>query len=328
MTGPRELPIIATMVGDPGGVGPEVTVKALAGGGPGRASLPLLVGSVAAVERAIRDSRLELTVRPIRSVSEAAFLPDAIDVLDTGALLERDLTVGLPSAAAGRAVRAWLDQSAGLAQRGEIDGWIMGPVDRTSLKLGVGMSDDNEIGPPGASLLRMCGKLRVVPITEHIALRDVPASVTSDRVLNLVCQLNETLERWGLRAPRIALAGLNPHARGEEEVRAIAPAAERARAQGINVTGPISPDSVFRQCAEGRHDVVISMYHDQGQIALKTSAFNGACSVYIGLPYVHLTVPHGSAMDIAGRGLAQHASMLAAMSTAAALAAGRYRLDC
>lgn len=120
----------------------------------------------------------------------------------------------------------------------------------------------------------------------------------------------------------------HPHARGEEEVRAIAPAAERVRAQGINVTGPISPDSVFRQCAEGRHDVVVSMYHDQGQIALKTSAFNGACSVYIGLPYVHLTVPHGSAMDIAGRGVAQHASMLAAMSTAAALAAGRYRLDC
>jgi 4-hydroxythreonine-4-phosphate dehydrogenase len=146
-------------------------------------------------------------------------------------------------------------------------------------------------------------------------------------VLALVCLVHHSLERWGLPRPRIALAGLNPHARGEEERGAIEPAASRARDRDIDVTGPVSPDTVFRQCLEGRYDVVISMYHDQGQIALKTTAFEGACSIYLGLPWVHLTLPHGSAMDIAGRGIAQHASMLAAMTTAAALAAGHFSME-
>jgi 4-hydroxy-L-threonine phosphate dehydrogenase PdxA len=321
-----EKPIVATMIGDPGGVGPEVAVKALATGLPGRTSRPLLIGSAAAVERAIGYCGLGLRVHPIGAVAEAAFRQDVIDVLDSGALAPQELTVGQPSAAAGRAVREWLDLSTRLAQRGDVDALIMGPIDRTSLKLGIGMSDDDEAGPPGTFLFRTSGNLRVVPMSEHISIVDVPATVTKERVLALVCLVHETLERWGLRGPRIALAGLNPHARGEAERSAIGPAAQAARERGINVEGPVSPDAVFRQCLEGRYDVVVSMYHDQGQIALKTTAFEGACSIYIGLPYVHLTVPHGSAMDIAGQGVAQHAGMLAAMTTAAALAAGRFSM--
>lgn len=321
-----EKPIVATMIGDPGGVGPEVAVKALATGLPSQTSRPLLIGSVAAVERAIGYCGLGLRARPIAAVAEAAFQADVVDVLDPGLLAPHEVTVGQPSAAAGRAVRKWLDLSTRLAERGDVDAWIMAPIDRASLKLGVGMTDDDEAGPPGTFLLRTSGKLRVVPMSEHISILDVPATITRERVLALVCLVHETLERWGLRGPRIALAGLNPHARGNEERNAIGPAAQTARERGINVEGPISPDAVFRQCFEGRYDVVVSMYHDQGQIALKTTAFEGACSIYIGLPYVHLTVPHGSAMDIAGRGVAQHAGMLAAMTTAAALAAGRFTM--
>lgn len=327
MTRPAsERPIVATMIGDPGGVGPEVAVKALATGLPSRGARPLLVGSVAAVERAIANCGLDLRARRVASVAEAAYEPGLVDVLDTGALAPGDLVIGQPTAAAGRAVRAWLDTSTRLAEQGEVDAWIMAPIDRTSLKLGVGMTDDDEAGPPGTFLFRTSGKLRVVPLSEHIALREVPASVTQEAVFSLVCLVHETLEGWGLKRPRIALAGLNPHARGEEERQAIAPAAQQARERGIDVAGPVSPDAVFRQCLEGRWDVVVSMYHDQGQIALKTTAFEGACSTYLGLPYVHLTVPHGSAMDIAGRGVAQHASMLAAMTTAAAMAAGRFSI--
>jgi 4-hydroxy-L-threonine phosphate dehydrogenase PdxA len=321
------LPIVATMIGDPGGVGPEVAVKALATGLPRRSSRPLLIGSVVAVQRAIACCGLELQARAIGSVVDAAFGDGVVDVLDDGVLGADELTIGRPSAASGRAVRAWLDLSTRLAERGEVDAWIMAPIDRSSLKLGTGMADDDEAGPPGTFLFRTSGKLRVVPLSEHVALRDVPATVTEERVLALVRLVHESLQRWGLRRPRLALAGLNPHARGEEERHAIAPAAQRARDLGIDVSGPVSPDSVFRQCLEGRYDVVVSMYHDQGQIALKTSAFEGACSIYIGLPYVHLTVPHGSAMDIAGRGVAQHASMLAAMTTAAALAAGQFLME-
>jgi 4-hydroxythreonine-4-phosphate dehydrogenase len=135
--------------------------------------------------------------------------------------------------------------------------------------------------------------------------------------------LDANLRKWGLKKPRIAVAGLNPHALFEEDREEIAPAVKAARSQGIDASGPVAPDSVFRMTLEGRYDAVVTMYHDQGQIALKTAAFEGACTIYMGLPYVLLNVPHGSAFDIAGKGVAQHRSMLAAMKTAAALAAGR-----
>lgn len=320
------LPIIATMIGDPAGVGPEVAVKALASGLPQQGSRPLLIGSIAAVERAIAYAGVALQVRAIPDIGQAIFHPDVVDVLDPGTLAPDEFITGKPSAASGRAVRAWLELSTRLAERGGVAGWIMAPIDRTSLKLGVGMADDEESGPPGSFLFRISGGLRVVPISEHIRLRDVAATITQERVFALIMLVHQTLERWGLRAPRIAVAGLNPHARGEEEQNAIRPAVEQARQLGITVHGPVSPDAVFRQCVEAQHDVVVSMYHDQGQIALKTSAFEGACSVYLGVPYVHLTVPHGSAFDIAGRGIAQHYSMLTAMTTAAALASGRFSI--
>lgn len=323
----REKPIVATMIGDPGGIGPEVTVKALASGLPGKRSRPLLVGSMAAIKSAIRSCRADLNVRQIAEISEAKFEVNVIDVLDPGDLAVDQLTIGRPSATSGRAVSNWLEISADLAEQKKVDAWIMAPIDRTSLKLGVDLDESVEVAPPDTFLFRTSGKLRIVPLSEHIPLRDVPDTITEESVLSLVRLMSDTLARWGMRAPRIAVAGLNPHARGREERIAIAPAVERARDLGLDITGPISPDSVFRQCLEGRHDVVISMYHDQGQIALKTTAFEGACSIYIGLPYVHLTVPHGSAMDIAGRGTAQHESMLAAMLTAAAFAAGEFPME-
>jgi 4-hydroxythreonine-4-phosphate dehydrogenase len=130
-----------------------------------------------------------------------------------------------------------------------------------------------------------------------------------------------------MASPRLAVAGLNPHAMFDDDHRRIGPAVEAARAQGITVDGPVGPDSVFRLAMDGRYDGVVTMFHDQGQIVVKTVAFAGACTVYIGLPYVLLNVPHGTAFDIAGRGVAQHQSMLAAFKTAARLASGRGRLE-
>jgi 4-hydroxy-L-threonine phosphate dehydrogenase PdxA len=321
------LPIVATMIGDPAGIGPEVSVKALATGLPQRDSRVLLIGSIDAVDKAIACSGVTLKTRRIESVAQARFEPDTIDVLDAGMLAPDEWRMGEPSAASGRAVWSWLETAATLAEEGHIQGWIMGPIDRKSLKMGVGLSDDVEVAPPDTYLLRMGDGLIVVPISEHLALREVPGTVTRARVGEALTLLHETLERWGLRSPRIAVAGLNPHARGTEELQAIGPAVQDAKARGIDVRGPVSPDSVFRQCIEKRHDAVLTMYHDQGQIALKTVSFEGACSVYMGLPYVHLTVPHGSAFDIAGKGVAQHRSMLRAMRTAAALCAGRYSME-
>jgi 4-hydroxythreonine-4-phosphate dehydrogenase len=300
-----DKPLIAAMIGDPAGIGPEVCVKAMASGELDALCDTLLIGETAAVQRAVQLCGVAREVRRVASPEAARGLP-FICVLDPGDVTSADYTVGKPSAAAGRAVVNWIALGQQLGQRKQIDGLVLAPVDSASLKLGGLVKDIDELQPPDTHMLRLNGALRVVPITEHIRLRDVAATVKQAAVLELIRRLDRQLKHWGMAAPRIAVAGLNPHAMFEEEREEIAPAVEQARALGI----------------EGRHDAVVTMYHDQGQIAVKTAAFAGACTIYMGLPYVMLNVPHGSAFDIAGLGTAQHDSLLAGLRTAAALARG------
>ena len=154
-------------------------------------------------------------------------------------------------------------------------------------------------------------------------MQEVPQSVRRERVRNVIVLIGEQLKRWGIVQPRIAVAGLNPHCMGEEEGREIAPAIADAKRAGFDVTGPLSPDTVFRLGVLGHYDVIVTMYHDQGQIAVKTVGLEGACTIFVGLPYLRIGIPHGSAMNIAGTGTAQHATTLKAMETAASLASGR-----
>jgi 4-hydroxythreonine-4-phosphate dehydrogenase len=315
-------PVVATVIGDPCGVGPEVVLKALATGQPQAVSRPLLIGSLAALEKTRAACGIDLALRAVDAVGAARFEPGVIDVLDDFPLDPSDIVFGRASAACGEAVLHWLDMAERLGRAGAVQASIMAPIDSTAIRLTGKLKELDDLQPAGTWLLRVSDGLRVVPIAEHVLMRDVPATVTQANVLALLRLLDDTLKRFGLAQPRIAVAGLNPHAMGPEDRGQIAPAVEQARAEGIVASGPVSPDAVFRQCIEGRHDAVVSMYHDQGQIAVKTAVFEGACSIYIGLPYVHLSIPHGSAYDIAGKGIAQHQSMLAAMRTAASLAAG------
>lgn len=326
MTEPSALPLIAAMIGDPAGIGPEVCVKAIASGELDGVCRPVLIGELAAVQRALTMCGSRREARAIESPDEAR-RGGFIGVIDPGGLSSLDYVVGQPSAAAGRAVVAWLRLAEQLGRDGAIDGLVLAPVDSDSLKLGGAVRDIDELQPAGTHMLRLSGKLRVVPLTEHIRVRDIPATVKCAAVLDLIRLLDSKLRRWGMAAPRIAVAGLNPHAMFEEDRDEIAPAVAQARASGIAASGPISPDAVFRLNLEGRYDAVVTMYHDQGQVAVKTAAFEGACTIYMGLPFVMLNVPHGSAFDIAGRGVAQHQSMLSGMATAAALAAGRGFLE-
>ncbi len=316
-------PVVATVIGDPCGVGPEVVLKALASGQPQAASRPLLIGSLAALEKTRAACGIDIALRAVADSADARYEPGVIDVLDQVPLDPAQLVFGRASAACGEAVLHWLETAERLGRAGAVQASIMAPIDSTAIRLTGKLKELDDLQPAGTWLLRVSGALRVVPIAEHVLMRDVPATVTKDNVLALLRLLDDTLKRYGLAQPRIAVAGLNPHAMGPEDREQIAPAVEQARAEGIVASGPVSPDAVFRQCIEGRHDAVVSMYHDQGQIAVKTAVFEGACSIYIGLPYVHLSIPHGSAYDIAGKGIAQHKSMLSAMLTAAALAAGR-----
>lgn len=318
-----KLPIIAAMTGDPAGVGPEVCVQAVASGELDGLCRPILIGEQAAVLRSAKLYGVNRPVVRIADPAEAPSGPGTIAVIDSGSISAADYTVGKPSAAAGRAVVEWIRLAERFGGDQRIDGLVLGPVDSSSLKLGGVVRDIDDLQPPGTFMFRISGKIRAVPITEHIRIRDIPATVTKERILHVLRMLDENLRKWGLPHPRIAVAGLNPHAMFEEDRELVAPAVEEGRRLGIDASGPISPDSVFRMALEGRNDAVLTMYHDQGQIAVKTAAFAGACTIYMGLPFVMLNVPHGTAFDIAGQGKAQHYSILAAMKTAAALASGR-----
>lgn len=326
MTRPEDyakLPIIAVMIGDPAGIGPEVALKAAVDSELDGVCRPLLIGDIDSIRAAAELAAPSTDFVVLREFDDTVFASKKTVVLDPGGLSPLDYETGRPSAAAGSSVVKWVDLADKLAADGLLDGWIMGPVDSTSLKLAKAVESIDELQPKGTFMFRMSGRLRVVPLTEHIPLRDVPSTVTRESVLTLIRLVDRTLRKWGIQKPRIGVAGLNPHAMFEEDAAEVRPAVEDARALNIDVDGPIAPDSVFRHGLEGRYDTIVSMYHDQGQIALKSAAFEGACTVCLGVPYVRATVPHGTAMDIAGRNIAQHQSMLAAFRTAAALATGR-----
>ncbi len=318
-----KLPIVAASIGDPAGIGPEVCVKAIASGELQSLCHPLLIGDLDAVKQAAAISKLAVPITRVDSAEGAAAVAKGIAVLDPGSLAAGSYSFGKASVASGNAVLEWISIGKELGEKGRIQGMIMGPVDSDSIKMTGKVKDIDDLQPQDTYMLRISGALRAVPLTEHIRFRDILATVTSENVLKVVQLLDQNLRRWGLPKPRIAVAALNCHALFEEDREILKPAVEKAKSLGIDARGPISPDSVFRMCIEGKHDAVVTMYHDQGQIAVKTAAFEGACTVYMGLPYVLLNVPHGSAFDIAGKGVAQHLSMLAAMRTAATLAGGR-----
>jgi len=243
-------------------------------------------------------------------------------VLDPGTLDMRDVTVGQLSAGCGRAVSEWWDMTTDLARNDRVAAIVKAPVNSEAIKLG-GASPQAGVQPGKTFLFLITGPLRVIHLTDHIPLRDVFGQLTEQAILHLIRLTHDSLRAWGISAPRIGVAGINPHALGDEERQQIAPAIRAAQGLGIDARGPVPPDSLFRLCTEGHYDCVIAHYHDQGHIAVKTWRFEGNCAVMLGEPFLRLSVAHGTAFDIAGKGIADPASIAQAMRTATALAAGK-----
>jgi len=316
------LPVIGVMIGDPAGIGPEVCVRAAASGELASLCRLVLIGDRVVLARAAAVCGVSPDLVPITDPGDE--LPDgAVGVIDPGTFDPSGNRYGVASAQAGKAVLEWLRLGERLGQEGKLQGLVLGPMETASMKATGQVQDMDDLQPAGTFMLRMGGSLRVIPLSEHVPLAQAIELVTPDRVGHVVRLVDRTLRRWGFSHPRIAVAGINPHAMFPEDQVRIGPAVAAARADGIDVQGPLVPDTVFRHTLEGRYDVVVTMFHDQGQIPIKTAVFEGACTVYVGLPFVMLNVPHGTAYDIAGRGVAQHQSMLSAIRTAANLAAGR-----
>ncbi len=319
----EEKPVVATMIGDPAGIGPEVVAKALATGDPYAVSRPVLVGHAPAMEWAVERTGVPMTVRQTDGVEGAGLDPGVIDIIDEGDLEPGSYRIGEESAAGGDASYAWLDKLDRMARSGEAAATIMAPINSGSLKMAGSTKPVFNVEQGRSYLALLSGPLRVVHLTDHVPLRAVSELITHESVLQAVQVIHDRFLEWGVTSPRIAVSGFNPHASGREDKAQIAPAVEEATQLGIDVVGPIAPDTVFRHCIDGRYDIALAMFHDQGHIAVKTWGFVGNCAMILGLPYIHMSVGHGTAFDIVGQNLARHEMILTAMTEAASLAGGR-----
>jgi 4-hydroxythreonine-4-phosphate dehydrogenase len=327
-------PIIVITMGDPAGIGPEVTVKALACPEVWDCCRPLVVGDGATLERVA--ALIDGVPGPhiISQLGEAHFKPDAPDVLDLQNVDLESLQPGHVSAAAGRASVEYVERAVALVQAGRADAITTGPINKAALKAaGIPYIGHTEllaalIGEERVTTMLATTGLRVVHVTRHVSLAQVAALITREHVLETTRLTHTGLQQMGISRPRIAVAALNPHGgdeglMGREEIDAIGPAVEAARDEGIDAVGPIPADSVFFRAIRGEFDVVVAMFHDQGHIPIKTHGFERSVTVTLGLPIVRTSVDHGTAFDIAWQGLASEESMVEALRLAAQLAVGQ-----
>jgi 4-hydroxythreonine-4-phosphate dehydrogenase len=331
-------PVLGVTMGDPAGVGPEIIAKAAAETVVTTTSRPVVIGAAATMSDALALVGSPLSLHPVHDVGECRWQAGTVEVLDLGNVDMATLPRCKVSAAAGRAAYEYIETAVRLAQTGAIHGIVTAPINKEALAAaGVQHAGHTEIlaslsNTRDYAMLLMGRELRVLHVTTHVSLRRVPDLVTRDRVLRTIRLAQQTMEGLGQARPRIAVAGLNPHAGeeglfGDEEQTAIIPAIEAARTDGLTVFGPLPADTLFARARGGEFDIVVAMYHDQGHIPVKTLGFEydertkrwtslSGVNVTVGLPFLRVSVDHGTAFDRAWKGIANHESMVEAIEVA------------
>jgi len=331
-------------MGDPAGVGPEICVKALQHQGIYEACCPIVGGDWPPLKAAADVSGLRLSCRRIRHPDDARCGPGCVNLIDLGLLNEGDVFQAGVSAAAGEAAYQYVVRSVRMLLSHEADALVTAPIHKEAIHLaGHHYAGHTELLAELTSTRRYTmmlavGRLRVAHVSGHLSLRDACTHVRRDRVKEVILLADEAMRRIGIAEPRVAVAALNPHGGeaglfGREEIEEIAPAIQDARQLGVNAEGPLPSDTLMAKAAAGGYDVAVAMYHDQGHIAVKFvgfayddrlhewSAVRGV-NITLGLPIIRTSVDHGTAFDIAGRGIASELSMLDAIDWAVALAGG------
>jgi len=327
---------LALTVGDPGGIGPEITAALLAQRKLAGADV-FVVGAYSALSVWLPLPACKAA--HVISPAEAAHLalPDSFPVfIDTG--VEPKYLRGRPTVEGGRASGLAIETAAALAKRGVVEGIVTGPVSKEGLAL-AGYSRASHTGmladlfdAPDCQMMMVSGALRIVILTRDIPLREVPAAVTGKRIETGVRVAAEALrELFGLARPRLAVAALNPHGGdggvlGDEEIRVVVPALEAMRSEGYLVEGPFSADTLFYKWADKGYDAYIALYHDQGMVPFKMAGFERGVNMTIGLPVVRTSVCHGTAYDIAGSGTASTGSLESAFMLAVECCLARRKL--
>lgn len=333
---------IALTMGDPAGIGPEICVKALARAEVYRECMPVVVGDRAAIEDAIRFCGLPVRVNEITRPEDAGGEFGEIDLLNLGLLQKGGWEYKKNTALGGKVSYQYITRAITYAKEGRVKAVVTAPISKESLHMaGYPYSGHTEIfaeqtGTKDFAMLLASRSIHVIHVSTHVSLREACDRATKDRVLKVIRLADEGMRQLGYENPKIAVAGLNPHCSenglfGNEEEKEIIPAIEAARAEGIRVEGPVSPDVVFVRCQAGQYDVVVAMYHDQGHIPLKLSGFKydlhsnkyesvSGINCTIGLPLVRTSVDHGTAFGKAGEGRANEESMLDAIFAAVKMA--------
>ena len=325
------LPRIGITMGDPAGIGPEVVLKAVVEAEVQRACIPVIIGDAQLLAHTARTLDLQCGYEVVRRDESwpGPLEGPIIFHLDN---INGHIEPGVESGTAGRAAAEYIEAAVELCAAGNIDAVATAPINKRALFLG-GYSFPGHTeflahltSTSEYAMAFVAANLRIILLSTHVPLAEAIRLVERDRIVRVIKLADRELKSWGIAEPRIAMAALNPHGAegglfGVEEAAEIAPAVEACRAgEGIDVRGPVSADTVFLRAARGEFDAVVACYHDQAMIPVKCLSFGEAVNVTLGLPFIRTSVDHGTAFDIAGRGVAEHSSMVAAIMLAARLA--------
>lgn len=323
-----EKPIIAVTMGDPAGIGPEIVAKSIADKATYDVARCIVIGDKKVMEKAIKIVGADLKVNVVDSPADGDYSYGVLNMIDLDNIDMSRFEYGKINAMCGQAAFDYIKKSIEITMDKQADAVATTPINKESLHAAeVDFIGHTEIfgaltGTDDPLTMFETNGLRVFFLTRHKSLRDMLDDIKKDRIIDYVDRCTDALRRLGVKEGTMAVAGLNPHSGehglfGWEEVKEIAPAVEELRERGFNVAGPVPADSVFHQAAQGRFNSVLSLYHDQGHIATKTLDFDRTISITNGMPILRTSVDHGTAFDIAGKGIAGAVSMEEAIRLAA-----------
>jgi len=328
----QDLPKIAIATGDPAGIGPEVSLKAALDAGVRALCRPVVVGDADVIGRHARAARLDAQLHVISDLREAAFADGTVEVLAVPFAESGELKLGVNDAAYGRATLASAARAIAAARAGEVDAVVAAPHNQTSIAAAkipfdgypAFVARETGMNHHDVFLMLCFGDTRIVHCTLHVGVAQALTLITRERVGRTIRAADAALRRIGIARPRLAVGGLNPHAGegglfGTEEIETIAPAIADAQAAGITVEGPFGCDTMLQRKDV---DAFVVMLHDQGHIAAKLLAFNQSAAFAIGSPILFSSVAHGSAFDIAGKGIASPGAMIEAITRLAGASGG------
>ena len=324
----KKPPVIGITMGDPVGIGPEIIATALEQSDFSGTCTPVVLGDIDMMAKAIEFTGSALEIRIIQAPDKAINTPGIINIIALSQLPVKSLAPGRPTAITGKAMIRYIETAVEMARSHTIDAMVTCPITKTAMKLaGSRFHGHTELIAHGTNTqnyaMMLAGeKLKVVLVTIHVPLSRVSELLSVENILKTIRITAHSLKhRFGTPHPAVAVAGLNPHAGeaslfGPEERDLITPAVNLARKEGINVSGPHPPDTLFFHAAQGKYDGVVCMYHDQGLIPFKMIHFHDGVNTTLGLPIIRTSVDHGTAYDIAWQGIASHESLVQAIKMA------------